>query len=130
MATENSDWGAPKIHGELRELGFEVCERTPSPDICDGRGYVAAIRPNVGCRFSPIIEKRSSDLIFLSLPTLTFQLLYCLFVIEHSRRKVLYFTVTRDPTSDWVVQQLREAFPEAGHYRMSAWITTRNSTPL
>jgi hypothetical protein len=28
MAVENSDWGAPKIHGELLKLGFEVSERT------------------------------------------------------------------------------------------------------
>ncbi len=51
------------------------------------------------------------------MPTLTFRLLYCFFVIEHDRRRVLYFNVTRHPTSDWVVQQLREAFPEAGQYR-------------
>jgi hypothetical protein len=28
MAAENSDWGAPKIDGELLKLGFEVSERT------------------------------------------------------------------------------------------------------
>jgi len=28
MAAENGDWGAPKIHGELLKLGFEVSERT------------------------------------------------------------------------------------------------------
>jgi hypothetical protein len=28
MATENSGWGAPKIQGELRKLGFEISERT------------------------------------------------------------------------------------------------------
>jgi hypothetical protein len=28
MAVENSGWGAPKIHGELRKLGFGVSERT------------------------------------------------------------------------------------------------------
>jgi len=28
MAAENSGWGAPKIHGELLKLGFEVSERT------------------------------------------------------------------------------------------------------
>src|SRR5262249_25377822 len=27
LANENSDWGAPKIHGELRKLGFVVSER-------------------------------------------------------------------------------------------------------
>ena len=28
LAIENSDWGAPKIHGELLKLGFEVSEST------------------------------------------------------------------------------------------------------
>jgi hypothetical protein len=44
-------------------------------------------------------------------PTVTFQLLYCFFVIEHGRRKILHFNVTAHPTSDWVLQQLREALP-------------------
>jgi putative transposase len=54
---------------------------------------------------------------FFTVPTVTFQLLYCFFVIAHGRRKILYFNVTRHPTADWVVQQLREAFPEAAPYR-------------
>lgn len=54
---------------------------------------------------------------FFTVPTVTFQLLYCFFVIAHGRRKILHFNVTRYPTADWVVQQLREAFPEAGPYR-------------
>ena len=52
------------------------------------------------------------------MPTVTFQLLYCFFVIAHGRRKaLLHCNVTRHPTAEWVVQQLREAFPEAGPYR-------------
>ena len=54
---------------------------------------------------------------FFTVPTLTFQLLYCFFVIEHGRRRILHFNVTSRPTSEWVVQQLREAFPEPGPYR-------------
>jgi len=46
-----------------------------------------------------------------SLPTLTFGVLTCFFVIAHDRRRVLHFNVTRHPTSAWVSQQLREAFP-------------------
>jgi len=30
MAIENPGWGAPRIHGELRMLGFDVSERTVS----------------------------------------------------------------------------------------------------
>jgi len=54
---------------------------------------------------------------FFTVPTLTFQVLYCFFVIEHGRRKILHFNVTRHPTAEWVVHQLREAFPQAGPYR-------------
>jgi hypothetical protein len=30
MVTENPSWGAPRIHGELLMLGFDVSERTIS----------------------------------------------------------------------------------------------------
>ena len=30
----------------------------------------------------------------------------------HGRRKILHFNVTEHPTCSWIVQQLREAFPE------------------
>jgi transposase InsO family protein len=54
---------------------------------------------------------------FFAVPTLTFKLLYRFFVIEHGRRRILHFNITRHPTSEWVVPQLREAVPEAGPYR-------------
>ena len=54
---------------------------------------------------------------FFAVPTVTFKLLYCFFVIEHDRRRILHFNVTSRPSSEWVVQQLREAFPEAGRFR-------------
>jgi putative transposase len=37
--------------------------------------------------------------------------LYCFFIIDHDRRRIIHFNVTRHPTSSWIVQQLREAFP-------------------
>jgi hypothetical protein len=30
MVAENPTWGAPRIHGELRMLGFDLSERTIS----------------------------------------------------------------------------------------------------
>jgi hypothetical protein len=41
----------------------------------------------------------------------TFGVLHCFFVIAHNRRRILHFNVTRHSTSEWVAQQLREAFP-------------------
>jgi putative transposase len=43
MACENPTWGAPRIHGELAKLGFNVSERTVSrylPRIRPGRGVL------------------------------------------------------------------------------------------
>ena len=47
---------------------------------------------------------------FFTVPTLTFGVLYCFFVIGHDRRKILHFNVTRNPNALWVIQQLREAW--------------------
>src|ERR1700693_4413266 len=52
-----------------------------------------------------------------TVPTVTFRVLYCFFVIEHERRKILHCNVTQHPTAEWIVQQLREAFPESCRYR-------------
>ena len=36
---------------------------------------------------------------FFTVPTLTFGVLYCFFVIGHDRRKMLHFNVTRNPNA-------------------------------
>ena len=48
---------------------------------------------------------------FFTVPTLTFGVLHCFFVIAHERRRVLHFNVTVHPSSAWISQQLRETFP-------------------
>src|SRR5690348_17196421 len=49
---------------------------------------------------------------FFTVPTITFRVLYCFFVLSDGRRKILHFNTTGHPTSAWIVQQIREAFPE------------------
>jgi putative transposase len=48
---------------------------------------------------------------FFTVPTITFRVLYCFFIIGHHRRRILHFYVTQSPTAIWIAQQLREAFP-------------------
>jgi transposase InsO family protein len=59
--------------------------------------------------------KNHSDLIagmdFFVVPTVRFQLLYAWFALDHGRRRILHFNVTRHPSAEWVIQQLRTAFP-------------------
>ena len=114
MAEENPTWGAPKIHGELMKLGFVVAERTVARHLRHVRR-----RGDPAKRWLAFLQNHReviAALDFFTVPTVTFKLLYCFFVIEHGRRKILHFNVTRHPTAEWVVQQLRETFPEAGRY--------------
>ena len=48
-----------------------------------------------------------------TVPTLRFRVLYCFFVSEHDRRRILNFNVAEHPAGPWIAQQLREAFPES-----------------
>jgi putative transposase len=109
MACENPTWGAPRIHGELLKLGFDLSERTVSrhlPRIRPGRGAL---------REWGIFLRNHREVLaamdFFTVPTVTFRVLIVWFVIHHGRRKVLHFNLTENPTASWVSQQLRESFP-------------------
>jgi transposase InsO family protein len=47
---------------------------------------------------------------FFTVPTLTFGILYCFFIIGHDRRRILHHHVTRNPNALWVALQLRETW--------------------
>ncbi len=44
-------------------------------------------------------------------PTATFRFLFGFIVLHHERRRIVHFGVTANPTTVWVAQQIREAFP-------------------
>ena len=109
MVAENPTWRAPRIHGELLMLGFEVSERSVS------RWMRRAPRSPDSARLWLSFLRNHREAIaamdFFSVPTVTFNVLYVFFIIGHDRRRILHVNVTRHPTSAWIVQQLREAFP-------------------
>src|SRR5213080_454687 len=109
MVVENPTWGAPRIHGELRMLGFDLSERTISRWM-----KRAPIDPDRVKRCMPFVRNHREVIAamdFFTVPTITFSALYCFFVINHDRRRILHVNVTKHPTSGWIIQQLREAFP-------------------
>jgi putative transposase len=109
MVTENPTWGAPRIHGELLMLGVDVSERTISRWI-----RRAPRDPEPAKRWLAFLRNHREAIAamdFFTIPTIAFGVLYCFFVMAHDRRYILHFNVTRHPTSLWIVQQLREAFP-------------------
>ncbi len=109
MVAENSTWGAPRIHGELLMLGFDVSERTISRwmrrtprDPEPAKRWLVFLRNH---------REAIAAMDFFTVPTISFGVLYCFFVIGHERRRILHLNVTKHPTSMWIVQQLRQAFP-------------------
>jgi putative transposase len=109
MVAENTTWGAPRIHGELKMLGFDISERSVLRWM-----RKASRSPEPAKRWAAFLNNHREAITamdFFTVPTLTFGVLYCFFVIAHDRRRVLYFNVTKHPTAAWVSQQLREAFP-------------------
>jgi len=109
MMAENPTWGAPRIHGELLMLGFDISERTVS------RWMKGMCRnPDRAKRWLAFLRNHREAIAamdFFTVPTITFSVLYCFFLIGHDRRRILHCNVTKHPTSLWIVQQLREAFP-------------------
>jgi len=109
MAQENPTWGAPRIHGELLMLGFEISERTVSR-------YMPRrpAPPEVIARWKAFLRNHRDGIAamdFLTEPTVSFEVLYVFFVIQHGLRAILHFNATAHPTAAWVIQQLRDAFP-------------------
>jgi transposase InsO family protein len=114
MSIENAFWGAPRIHGELLKLGFEVAQSTVAKYMVK-RGGPPSQRWRTFLRnHVPVIA--AMDL-FIA-PTIGFDLLYGLIIIRLDRRKLVWINITTNPTAEWIAHQITEAFPwnEAPHY--------------
>jgi len=109
IVAENPTWRVPRTLGELKMLGFDISERTVL------RWMRKAPRsPEPAKRWAAFLNNHREAIAamdFFTVPTVTFGVLYCFFVIAHDRRRVLRCNVTKDPSSASVIQQLREAFP-------------------
>jgi putative transposase len=107
MANDNATWGAPRIHGELLKLGFDVSEPTVSR-------YMPRRRKPPSQTWRTFLLNHSKDLVsidFFVVPTVTFRLLYVFVVLEHKRRHIVHINVTDSPSARWTGQQIVNAFP-------------------
>jgi putative transposase len=114
MATENG-WRARKIQAELSMLGIHLGLTTISRYLLNsGPGKD---RQQRWLTFLRNHRDLIAGMDFFVVQSVQFKLLYVWFAIDHERRKILHFNVTAHPTADWVMQQLREAFPDAPNHR-------------
>jgi hypothetical protein len=110
MSMNNPLWGAPRIHGELLKLGFEVAQSSVAKYMVKRRG-----RPGQG--WLTFLRNHAPDIAamdFFVVPTIGFALLYAFVVIRIERRDLVWINVTKTPTAEWVARQITEAFPWDG----------------
>jgi transposase InsO family protein len=121
MALENPTWGQERIANELLlKLGLKVSPRTVRkymPDHCVG----GPGSHHQSQRWSTFLRNHAKGIIacdFCVVVTATFRILYVFVLIEHASRRLLHINVTAHPTSQWVIQQFREAIPADHAYRI------------
>ena len=82
MSKENPLWGAPRIHGELLKLGFEIAESTVSK-------YMTRHREPPSQSWRTFLRNHADAIAAIDLcvvQTLTFECLFAFLVIGHGRR--------------------------------------------
>ena len=113
MHGANPTWGAPRIHGELRKLGFTLAQSTVSKYLPRNRKP-----PSQGWRtFLQNHLQEALAIDFAVVPTATFRLLFVFVVLSLERRRLLHVHVTAHPTAAWTAQQMVEALPEETRFR-------------
>jgi len=128
--------GRPKISPEIIALIKRIHMENPllSPEKIHERLVDLAINgvpaPNTIVKYIPNTRKPSTEkqkqswktflknhskgiwpMDFFVIPTINFKVLYVLLILSHERRKIEHFAVTANPSSNWVIQQIRETTP-------------------
>ncbi|MBF0382862.1 MAG: DDE-type integrase/transposase/recombinase, partial [Magnetococcales bacterium] len=107
MNKDNPLWGAPRIHGELLKLGFDLVESTVAK-------YMIKPEKPPSQTWKTFLENHMGSTVamdFFTVPTIFFNVIHVLIMLDHERRRIIHFNVTINPTTEWVLQQIREAFP-------------------
>jgi len=85
MVAENSTCGAPRIHGELLLLGFDVSERTISRWMRRAPKHTEPAK-----RWGTFLRSHREAIAamdFFTVPTITFGTLCCFFIISHDSQE-------------------------------------------
>jgi transposase InsO family protein len=105
----NVTWSAQRIQGELKKLGFEVCDNTVAKYMAKDKDGDNSKQQ----RWLTFLRNHATNIVgidFLVVRTVFFKAIYVFVAISHDRRKILHFAVTANPHSQWAIQQLRETF--------------------
>jgi hypothetical protein len=92
-----------------------IYKKHPAKHVCSVR-HTSVIRRSTPGALAPgefCLRNHMTDIVAVDMflvATATFKLLYTLIFLDHHRRRVIYFDVTRNPTQMWLTRQITEAF--------------------
>jgi hypothetical protein len=107
ISVDNPLWGAPRIHGEVLKLGFEIAQSSVAK-------YMVKRHGPPGQRWRTFLSNHAPDIAAMDLfvvPTIGFDLLYAIVIVRLARRDLVWINVTANPTAEWIARQITEAFP-------------------
>jgi transposase InsO family protein len=113
LAHENPTWGYQRIRGELLKLGHRV-SATAIKSVLRRHGVPPAPR-RAGLAWPAFLRAHATGLLacdFLAVETVQLRLVYALFFLEVSTRRVVVAGCTAHPTAAWVTQQARNVTAE------------------
>src|SRR5579864_6739836 len=121
MGRENSGWGYDRIVGALANLGHAVSDQTVG-NILRRYGIQPAPKRSQNTTWKDFIASHLAVLAgtdFFTVEVLTWRGLatyYVLFFIHLESRRVTLAGLTRDPTSEWMLQMARNATDESSGF--------------
>lgn len=114
IAKQNPRWGAIRIKGELKGLGYMVGVTTIRMIL---RRSGVGPAPRRGPSWSEFLRAQAHSILatdFFTVETALLRTLYVFFVIEVGSRRVKILDVTSNPDGAWVTQQARNLATEGG----------------
>ena len=86
MSIANALWSAPRIHGELLKLGIDIGQSSVAK-------YMVKRRQPPSQGWKTFLRNHADGIAAMDMfvvPTISFRLLYCLLILRHDRREILW----------------------------------------
>jgi hypothetical protein len=109
MTCENPTWSRRRIAAELAKLGQDVGKDAVAKYMPKRSGAPGRPPWTTWGTFLRTHLAGTIAIDFLTVPTVTFQVLYVFFVLSLDRRRILHVNVTAHPYATWAAQQWRRS---------------------
>jgi hypothetical protein len=106
MSLANPRSGAPRIHGELWKLGFQLSQATVAK-------YMVRSQKPPSQTWRMFLQNHRKDMVaadFFVVPTVLFWVWFVFVILSHDRCRSLHFVITEHPTAEGAARQLLGAF--------------------